>query len=384
MSILYIIILILSCLPLVYSLEIERRKYGDRLTNGSICDEGTYVMKQNVAPTLYCESRMNGAGCDWKFDDSNSHHIGFVPKETFRSLSLKVKLLKMAYFPDGNCSNHSIGRIDAQNIDISDVSVWDSKIGENINTSLIYQFNYTSKFLKVTFNKHWGGMLIKLFINCLNETGENIGKYAETRCVMIKYEGNITYQIAILKATTSSPPPPTSTTATTEARKTTVRAGTTPARKTVAGTTTAETTNARIRTSRATKVNRTNTTHMTCVNIIYKSSTQRENALNGVICTLGGLILIQFLVIYVGIKRSLLVITINWKNKDNQASTQGDIYDDIASPTSVNFQLSKPDQESQNYTELSLSQKDVIQANYASLCKDNQSYDGYETTSRYK
>ncbi|XP_057297009.1 uncharacterized protein LOC130625899 isoform X2 [Hydractinia symbiolongicarpus] len=238
MSILHIIILIFSCLLLVNSLDIERRKSGDRLTNGSICDRGTYFLKQSVAPTLHCMSRMYEAGCDWAFEAADAHRVGFVQKEALKSPNLRVKLLKMAYFPDGNCSNHSIGRIDAQNIGLSGVAVWDSIVGENINMSLIYQFNYASKFVNITFTKHWDGMLVKLFINCLNETGENIGKFAETRCVMIKYEGNITYPIAISNETTSLTTP-ISPTATTKSK-------TTDTRKTVTGTATAKTTNARI------------------------------------------------------------------------------------------------------------------------------------------
>ncbi|XP_057296931.1 uncharacterized protein LOC130625835 [Hydractinia symbiolongicarpus] len=269
MSILYIIILIFSCLPLVYSLEIERRKYGDRLTNGSICDEGTYVMKQNVAP-IYCESRINEAGCDWEFDDANSHRIGFVPKEIFKSPSLKVKLLKMAYFPDGNCSNHSIGRIDVQNIVISGVSVWDSKIGENINTSLIYQFNYTSKFLKVTFNNHWDGMLIKLFINCLNETGENIRKHAETRCVMIKYEGNITYPIPLPTTPQPSTEVPTTTAS---SSSTTVTSNATTTKALPATTTTTTTKQTEASTTTTTKETEASTTIATTTTKETEAST---------------------------------------------------------------------------------------------------------------
>lgn len=57
-----VIKLILFCLPLANSLQIERQKTGDRLTNGSTCENGTYVMKESAMQTIKCVKYMHQAG----------------------------------------------------------------------------------------------------------------------------------------------------------------------------------------------------------------------------------------------------------------------------------------------------------------------------------
>ncbi|XP_057296246.1 uncharacterized protein LOC130625201 [Hydractinia symbiolongicarpus] len=288
--------------------------------------------------------------------------IGFVLRDPFKK-SLRVTLHQKASYPNGaNCSNHTAGRIDVQGVNVATSSVWDSYMGEKVKKTLTYQFNYAKQFVEIGFKKHWDGMLIKLFINCVDDTGKNILDYSATRYVMIKYEGNTSYL---------SPPPATS-----------------PSPKT-----TKATENKTIKTTATTEITATNATRKTRIVIVYKCSTETENVLIGVLSLLGGVLLILCFIIYIGKKKNSLIIKINWKNK-NLSPAQGNLYDEIFSPNSVNMEMTKSDQASkhlsinciflftqtnEHYTELSLSQKDVPQANYTGLHRNNKGYDNYET-----
>ncbi|XP_057295976.1 uncharacterized protein LOC130624936 isoform X2 [Hydractinia symbiolongicarpus] len=308
-------------------------------------------MKESVTQHIECVNYMHQAGCEWMFYLWPDRFIGFVPRDAFKKKSLRVTLPQKASYPNGtNCSNHTAGRIDVQSVNIATSAVWNSRMGEEMKKTLAYQFNYAKQFVEIGFKKHWDGMLIKLFINCLDDTGKNILNYSATRCVIIKYEGNVSY-LTSLPAISPSP----KTTKATE-------------NKTIKTTTT------------TTEITATNATRKTRIVIVHKCSTETENVVIVVLSLLVGFLLILFFIIYIGKKKNLLIIKINWKNK-NESPAQGNLYDEISLPNSVNMEMSKSDQTNKHYTELSLSQKDFSQANYTGLERNNKGYDDYETAS---
>lgn len=102
-------------------------------------------------------------------------------------------------------------------------------------------------------------------------------------------------------------------------------------------------------------------------------------ALIAALCIFTGCVLIFCIIVCIGRKKKIIIISVNWKKRENESNTQGSDYEDVVLSTSVNFTMNKKTtQVDGHYTELSPSNKDILQSNYASLSKDSQSYDGYE------
>ncbi|XP_057296802.1 uncharacterized protein LOC130625717 isoform X2 [Hydractinia symbiolongicarpus] len=198
-------ILTLSHLLLVNLFQFQRSKSGDILGNQT-CRNGTYVVRQ--AEEVDSIQRMEQADCNWNFDSPDPDLIGFIPNEPSNMITFKVRLLKNNR-PSTNvtCANHTAGNIAVQNVN-ANKSVWDTDIGNDIiRKTLTYQFNQTDGTVIIGFTKHWDGFLLKIFINCLDESGRNIAAHSTTRCVMVKYEGNVKYPInglSPLKTTSST------------------------------------------------------------------------------------------------------------------------------------------------------------------------------------
>lgn len=57
-----IISLIFFWSPLAQSFQVKRQKSGDELENGNVCENGTYVVKQNAMQPVECVSFMYNAG----------------------------------------------------------------------------------------------------------------------------------------------------------------------------------------------------------------------------------------------------------------------------------------------------------------------------------
>lgn len=177
--------------------DVSRASTGDEM-GATDCPRETAIIRSDNTQSFDCFTSMKAEGCDLQFVN-NPDSVGFVEVNDTKELEINVPANPHQGATE-ECKNHSLGRIEVL-VDTHNTnqSVWDANIGEYAvkNTTTFRLLGLQPQLHAfIGFKEHWGGLLIKLFLTCLDKNDTNMKDGADKRCVFIKFGGKLTYPLS--------------------------------------------------------------------------------------------------------------------------------------------------------------------------------------------